>query len=235
MTIQVITGSPATTGSETPPSPSEGWTPLYLVDLSYGQTRSFSRKSIKPGPRLAQACRQLSGRTIPCRPHELAPRRRCRPGAPDQARERGPRHLADGEPAGVGHVRRNRGHANLCRQPEWARRRQCRERSHAAVDVWDTTGRNWDTVHRGVTAIAVWSPVGIGNNVDDVTANATLTADPAWRRSMLASGDVVDQSSCRSVGRGHPLVFASDSPTTPTQCLSISPQANIVSAVISAD
>lgn len=37
--LQVITGSAATTGSEIPPQPSVGWTPLYLIDLAGGQTQ----------------------------------------------------------------------------------------------------------------------------------------------------------------------------------------------------
>lgn len=39
VTVQVVTGAAATTGSEVPPTPSPGWTPLYLIDLSYGQTQ----------------------------------------------------------------------------------------------------------------------------------------------------------------------------------------------------
>lgn len=36
--IQVISGAAAVTGSETPPQPTNGWVPLYLVDLVGGQT-----------------------------------------------------------------------------------------------------------------------------------------------------------------------------------------------------
>ena len=50
VTIQVITGSPATTGSETPPSPTEGWVPLYLIDLSYGQTQITQAEIYQAGP-----------------------------------------------------------------------------------------------------------------------------------------------------------------------------------------
>jgi hypothetical protein len=39
VTVGVITGAAAATGSEVPPQPTPGWTPLYLVDLSYGQTQ----------------------------------------------------------------------------------------------------------------------------------------------------------------------------------------------------
>jgi hypothetical protein len=39
VTVQVITGAAAATGSEVPPQPTPGWTPLYLVDLSFGQTQ----------------------------------------------------------------------------------------------------------------------------------------------------------------------------------------------------
>lgn len=37
--LQVITGSAATTGSETPPQPTSGWTPLYLIDIAGGQSQ----------------------------------------------------------------------------------------------------------------------------------------------------------------------------------------------------
>ncbi len=39
VTVQVISGAAAATGSEVPPTPTPGWTPLYLVDLSFGQTQ----------------------------------------------------------------------------------------------------------------------------------------------------------------------------------------------------
>ncbi len=39
VTVGVITGAAAATGSEVPPQPTPGWTPLYLVDLSFGQTQ----------------------------------------------------------------------------------------------------------------------------------------------------------------------------------------------------
>lgn len=36
--IQVVQGAAATTGSEAPPQPTNGWTPLYLIDLVGGQS-----------------------------------------------------------------------------------------------------------------------------------------------------------------------------------------------------
>ena len=38
ITISVVYGTPASTGSEAPPNPASGCVPLYLIDLSYGQT-----------------------------------------------------------------------------------------------------------------------------------------------------------------------------------------------------
>lgn len=48
--VQVIQGSAATTGSEVPPQPTSGWTPMYLVDLSGGQTAISTSQIIKTGP-----------------------------------------------------------------------------------------------------------------------------------------------------------------------------------------
>lgn len=49
-TIQVITGAATTTGSEVPPQPTTGWTPLYLIDLSYGQTAIAQGQILAAGP-----------------------------------------------------------------------------------------------------------------------------------------------------------------------------------------
>lgn len=48
--IQVIQGNTATTGSEVPPQPTSGWTPLYLIDLAGGQTGISTPQIIKAGP-----------------------------------------------------------------------------------------------------------------------------------------------------------------------------------------
>jgi hypothetical protein len=48
--VQVVLGSAATTGSETPPSPTSGWVPMYLVDLSYGQTAITTSEILTAGP-----------------------------------------------------------------------------------------------------------------------------------------------------------------------------------------
>jgi len=48
--IQVIQGVSATTGSEAPPSPTSGWVPLYLVDLTNGQTQITSGEILVAGP-----------------------------------------------------------------------------------------------------------------------------------------------------------------------------------------
>jgi len=48
--IQVIYGSPVTTGSEVPPTPSIGYVPLYLIDLAFGQTSVTSGQIIVAGP-----------------------------------------------------------------------------------------------------------------------------------------------------------------------------------------
>jgi len=48
--VQVVLGSAATTGSETPPNPTSGWVPMYLVDLSYGQTAITSGQILTAGP-----------------------------------------------------------------------------------------------------------------------------------------------------------------------------------------
>ena len=50
VTIQVVQGSPATTGSEVPPQPTSGWIPLFLVDLAYGQTQIVQSQILQAGP-----------------------------------------------------------------------------------------------------------------------------------------------------------------------------------------
>lgn len=48
--VQVVQGSPAATGSEVPPNPTSGWVPLYLVDLSNGQTQITQGEILAAGP-----------------------------------------------------------------------------------------------------------------------------------------------------------------------------------------
>jgi hypothetical protein len=48
--IQVLYGSVATTGSEVPPTPTTGWVPMYLVDLTFGQTQITSGQILVAGP-----------------------------------------------------------------------------------------------------------------------------------------------------------------------------------------
>lgn len=48
--LQVISGAAATTGSETPPTPTSGWVPLYLIDLAGGQTQITTSQIITAGP-----------------------------------------------------------------------------------------------------------------------------------------------------------------------------------------
>lgn len=48
--ISVIYGSPATTGSEVPPNPTTGWVPMYLVDLTFGQSAITSGQILIAGP-----------------------------------------------------------------------------------------------------------------------------------------------------------------------------------------
>lgn len=48
--IQVVYGSPATTGSEVPPNATAGWVPLYLVDLTFGQTQITGGQILTAGP-----------------------------------------------------------------------------------------------------------------------------------------------------------------------------------------
>ena len=50
VSISVVTGAAATTGSETPPSPTSGWMPLYLIDLTYGQTAITNAQIKVAGP-----------------------------------------------------------------------------------------------------------------------------------------------------------------------------------------
>lgn len=48
--LQVISGSAATTGSEVPPNPTNGWIPLYLIDLTGGQTQITTSQIKVAGP-----------------------------------------------------------------------------------------------------------------------------------------------------------------------------------------
>lgn len=48
--VQVIQGAAATTGSEVPPTPTPGWTPLYMVDLAGGQTSIQTSQILKCAP-----------------------------------------------------------------------------------------------------------------------------------------------------------------------------------------
>lgn len=48
--VRIIYGSPATTGSEVPPQPDTGWVPMYLVDLTFGQTQILSNQILIAGP-----------------------------------------------------------------------------------------------------------------------------------------------------------------------------------------
>lgn len=48
--LQVVTGSAATTGSEVPPNPTNGWVPLYMIDLAGGQTQITTSQIISCGP-----------------------------------------------------------------------------------------------------------------------------------------------------------------------------------------
>lgn len=48
--VQVIQGAAATTGSEVPPTPTTGWTPLYMVDLAGGQGTVQTAQILKCGP-----------------------------------------------------------------------------------------------------------------------------------------------------------------------------------------
>lgn len=48
--IQVIYGTPAASGSEAPPNPTNGWVPLYLVDLAFAQTAITAPQILVAGP-----------------------------------------------------------------------------------------------------------------------------------------------------------------------------------------
>lgn len=48
--LQVIQGASATTGSEVPPTPTSGWTPLYMVDLAGGQATILTSQILKCAP-----------------------------------------------------------------------------------------------------------------------------------------------------------------------------------------
>jgi hypothetical protein len=50
VSITIVYGTPATTGSEAPPNPSSGCVPLYLVDLAYGQTTIANNQILAAGP-----------------------------------------------------------------------------------------------------------------------------------------------------------------------------------------
>lgn len=48
--IAVVTGTAATTGSEVPPTASVGWVPLYLIDVTGGQTQITTSQVLKAAP-----------------------------------------------------------------------------------------------------------------------------------------------------------------------------------------
>jgi hypothetical protein len=48
--VKVVYGNIAATGSEVPPNPDTGYVPLYLIDLSFGQTAITSGQIIPSGP-----------------------------------------------------------------------------------------------------------------------------------------------------------------------------------------
>lgn len=50
MTISVVLGAAATTGSEVPPNATSGWVGLYLVDLAFGQTTITTGQVLVAGP-----------------------------------------------------------------------------------------------------------------------------------------------------------------------------------------
>lgn len=50
VTLSVVYGTAATTGSEVPPNPTSGFIPLYLVDLAFGQTTIASNQILVAGP-----------------------------------------------------------------------------------------------------------------------------------------------------------------------------------------
>lgn len=50
VSIAVIFGTPATTGSEAPPAPTGGWVPLYLIDLTFAQSTIVSGQILIAGP-----------------------------------------------------------------------------------------------------------------------------------------------------------------------------------------
>lgn len=48
--IQVVSGSAATTGTEVPPLPNTGWVPLYLIDVTGGQTQITTSQILRAAP-----------------------------------------------------------------------------------------------------------------------------------------------------------------------------------------
>lgn len=50
LVLQVLSGPAATTGSEVPPTPTNGWVPLYLIDLVGGQGIITTAQILKAGP-----------------------------------------------------------------------------------------------------------------------------------------------------------------------------------------
>lgn len=48
--VQAVNGAAATTGSEVPPTPTSGWVPMYLIDLSFGQTTITLGEILVAGP-----------------------------------------------------------------------------------------------------------------------------------------------------------------------------------------
>lgn len=50
ISIRAVFGTPATTGSEVPPNVDNGWLPMYLIDLTFGQSQITSGQILKAGP-----------------------------------------------------------------------------------------------------------------------------------------------------------------------------------------
>lgn len=50
LVLSQVNGVAATTGTETPPNPTGGWVPLYLIDLAFGQTQILTANILTAGP-----------------------------------------------------------------------------------------------------------------------------------------------------------------------------------------
>lgn len=55
ITLKIKYGTIATAGSEVPPYPDTGWIPVWLVDLSEGQSQIFTSEMLYPGPWITNA------------------------------------------------------------------------------------------------------------------------------------------------------------------------------------